>query len=192
MTESGRGRDRRYGEPWGRGHRGRDRGSLDGRTGAPGIGFDGQPARCNSRMARGDVRTAILALLTEQPRHGYQLIQQIRERSDGLWRPSAGSVYPALKQLSAEGLLQAEHSGGRRVFHLTEDGARYAADRDEELAAVWDAAGARLDNGIREFRALGAQVLMAVTQVSEAGTPRQLARAQEILTCRQGASVKPR
>lgn len=140
-----------------------------------------RPARRTTRMARGDIRTAILALLSENAQHGYQMIRHIAERSSGLWRPSAGSIYPALQQLSAEGLVRAEQSGGRRVFQLTDDGRRYIADRDEELAAVWDSIGERFDDGVLELRELAAQVLLAMTQVSEMGTPDQLAAAQEIL-----------
>lgn len=133
-------------------------------------------------MARGDIRIAILALLTENPQHGYQMIQQISERTNGLWRPSPGSIYPALQQLFAEGLVRAERSGGRRVFQLTEEGASHATDREDELAAVWDSVGERFDDNARMLRELGAQVLLATTQVSETGTPQQVTRAQEILT----------
>ena len=75
------------------------------------------------RVKRGDVRAAALALLAEEPRNGYQIIQGIGERSGGVWRPSPGSVYPALQQLEDEGLVQAETpEGGRRRYALTGEG----------------------------------------------------------------------
>ena len=72
------------------------------------------------RMARGDVRSAVLALLAEQPMHGYQIITEIAQRSDGAWKPSAGSVYPTLQQLADEGLVVATESEGRKTYTLTD------------------------------------------------------------------------
>ena len=69
-----------------------------------------QKAGGSSRMGRGDVRTAVLSLLAERPMHGYQIIQQIEERSGGSWKPSPGSVYPTLQMLADEGLIAAEES----------------------------------------------------------------------------------
>src|SRR3954451_17930996 len=71
------------------------------------------------RASRGDVRTGALLLLAEEPRNGYQIMQELEERSEGLWRPSPGSVYPALQQLEDEGLIRSEESDGRRLYHLT-------------------------------------------------------------------------
>ena len=86
-------------------------------------------------MRRGDVRAAALSLLAEGPRNGYQIIQEISERTNGVWRPSPGSVYPALQQLEDEGLIRAETSeSGRKAFALTDEGRAYAdshADKSE-------------------------------------------------------------
>ena len=80
-----------------------------------------RPADARPRVKRGDVRAAALALLADGPRNGYQIIQEISERSSGLWKPSPGSVYPALQQLEDEGLIAATTGeGGRRAFELTE------------------------------------------------------------------------
>src|SRR3954470_598837 len=78
--------------------------------------------RRGRRTSRGDIRLAVLALVAEQPRHGYEIIQEIAERTGGAWRPSPGSVYPTLSQLEDEGLVRVEQSEGRRVVHLTEAG----------------------------------------------------------------------
>jgi len=91
------------------------------------------------RARRGDVRAAALALLAEQPMNGYQIIQEIGERSGGVWRPSPGSIYPALQQLEDEGLIRAEAGeGGRRAFQLTDEGRTYVAAHPDELTAPWD------------------------------------------------------
>ena len=78
--------------------------------------------RVAPRMGRGDVRAAVLALLAEQPMHGYQIIREIEERSGGSWKPSPGSVYPTLQLLADEGLISAEESNGRKIYSLTDGG----------------------------------------------------------------------
>jgi DNA-binding PadR family transcriptional regulator len=98
--------------------------------------------RRGGRAKRGNVRAAALALLAEEPMNGYQIIQQISERSGGLWQPSPGSVYPALAQLEDENLIaQQDGAGGRRAYGLTDDGRRYAAEHAEELTAPWSVLG---------------------------------------------------
>ena len=85
-------------------------------------GFPGFLGR-GPRAGRGDVRAAILALLAEQPMHGYQIMRELGERSGGVWRPSPGSIYPTLQQLEDEELVRPETGdAGRRVFALTEAG----------------------------------------------------------------------
>ena len=132
------------------------------------------------RAKRGDVRAAALALLAEAPMNGYQIIQEISERSGGVWRPSPGSVYPALQQLEDEGLIRAEAGeGGRRAYVLTEDGRHYAEAHPDELDAPWDAVtgGAAAD-----MRKLIGQVAMAASQVLSAGSDAQIGQARRILT----------
>ncbi|MGB3414025.1 MAG: PadR family transcriptional regulator, partial [Microbacteriaceae bacterium] len=92
--------------------------------------------RAGTRMGRGDVRTAILALLTEEAMHGYQIIREIEQRSDGKWKPSAGSVYPTLQLLAEEGLIRAEESNGRKTYMLTDAGQEEASAAAEE--APWE------------------------------------------------------
>src|ERR1700731_1843201 len=111
----------------------------------PGAFAPGFPFRPSFRRAgRGDIRAAILALLAEQPMHGYQIIQELTERSGGAWRPSPGSVYPTLQQLEDEGLVRAvQTEAGRRVHELTEAGRAEAAATGRESAPWEDAAGER-------------------------------------------------
>ncbi len=128
-------------------------------------------------VRRGDVRTAILALLAEQPMHGYQIIGQLGERSGGMWRPSAGSVYPTLQQLEDEGLVKGEEKEGRKVYSLTEDG-KNAAAAGSKSRAPWDMPGSSDAVDLYGlFRPLGA----AVAQVSQVGTPETIAQARTIL-----------
>src|SRR4051794_41553959 len=83
------------------------------------------------RAGRGDVRAALLVLLAEEPRNGYGLMQEIESRSGGVWRPSPGSVYPALQQLEDEGLVRSVESGGRRQYELTDEGRAHVEEHRE-------------------------------------------------------------
>ena len=117
------------------------------------------------------------------PRNGYQIIQEISERTDGVWRPSPGSVYPALQQLEDEGLIRAETSeSGRKAFRLTDEGQAYAESHADELSASWDAVTGSVDDAEVELRGLIRQVIMAVTQVGQAGSAAQVKEAGKVLT----------
>jgi DNA-binding PadR family transcriptional regulator len=135
------------------------------------------------RARRGDVRAAALSLLAEQPLNGYQIIQQIAERSSGVWQPSPGSVYPALQQLEDEGLIRAESSeGGRRSYQLTDEGRAYAEAHPAELRAPWDVVTGGAGGAALEMRKLIGQVAMAAFQVVSAGTDEQAGQARQQLT----------
>jgi DNA-binding PadR family transcriptional regulator len=130
------------------------------------------------------VRAAVLVLLDEQPMHGYQLIQEIEERSGGVWQPSPGSVYPVLQQLEDEGLVRIEHSSGRKVAHLTKAGRTYVEDKRTELEAAWNTGSANVDERVTEIRNLGAlirQIAAAVKQLAQVGTVAQIAEAKNLL-----------
>lgn len=139
-------------------------------------GWGGGPRR--PRAARGDVRLAILALLAEAPRHGYQLIQDIGERSHGAWTPSPGAVYPALSALQDEGLIDEEKVEGRRVFSLTEAGRRYVEARSEEIGAVFAGFSQEQADEVEDLRHLMMGVGAAAMQVIAAGEADQ---ARQIL-----------
>jgi DNA-binding PadR family transcriptional regulator len=161
----------------GRGHR---RGG-GGRRGPAPFGFPDWGGRRGPRARRGDVRAALLALLAEEPRNGYQLMQEIEQRSDGMWRPSPGSVYPALQQLQDEGLVFSTEEEGRRHYDLTEDGRAYVAARSDELAAPWDSVKEDARRGHWELMQLMRQVGMATGQLLHAGTDAQIDEAQRVL-----------
>lgn len=134
------------------------------------------------KSKRGNVRAAILALLTEEPRNGYQVIQAIHERSGGAWKPSPGAVYPALSQLADEGLIRGEEGEGRKTFHLTDAGRAYVAEHPDEVAAPWEDVTADLHDDVHGLFRLAGQTGMAIVQVAQAGSPAQVAQAAEILS----------
>lgn len=130
------------------------------------------------RMRRGEIRTAVLAVLAEGSRHGYDVIQALEEKSNGAWRPSPGSVYPTLQLLEDQGLATSAERDGKRVYELTEEGRSEAAERIEEAGGPpW--AGGDGSGGLRAaVMALGA----AARQVGAAGSPTQVERAVAIIT----------
>ncbi len=145
-----------------------------------GRGFGGRGSG-GGRAARGDVRASVLALLSEQPRHGYQIITEITERSGGAWTPSPGSVYPVLQQLQDEGLVRPEEADGRRVFHLTELGTAYVKEHSDELKAPWAAVGGQPGPGIGELFEVFKQVAAAAWQVAQTGSEAQVEQARAVL-----------
>jgi DNA-binding PadR family transcriptional regulator len=134
--------------------------------------------RAGTRAGRGEVRSAVLALLAEKPRHGYEIIREIEERSGGSWKPSAGSVYPTLQLLADEGLISAEESNGRKIYSLTEAGRAVASDEtDSPFESADSAHGSR-------FAALpkaGVELAQAAAQVNRTGSAAQVSQAVAVL-----------
>src|SRR5256885_3118010 len=139
-----------------------------GAWGGPGFGPGGR----RRRRRRGDVRAAMLVLLAEEPRNGYGLMQEIEERSEGAWRPSPGSVYPALAQLEDEGLVRAEQEGSGRRFALTDEGRAYVEEHRSELGEPWANLGGEGGSNRDLRRAIG-ETAAAGMQVARAGSPPQ-------------------
>jgi len=135
-----------------------------------------------ARAKRGDVRAAILSLLAEKPLNGYQIMQELEQRSRGSWRPSPGAVYPALQQLEDEGLVQAETSSGGRVYSLTERGQVHVKEHPDEFAAPWeDANRSPCNDTVLGLFAELKQIAAAAVQVVHGGSIGQLREAQKIL-----------
>ena len=134
--------------------------------------------RAGSRMGRGDVRAAVLALLAEKPMHGYQIIHEIEERSGGTWKPSAGSVYPTLQLLADEGLVTAEEVNDRKVYSLTDTG-REAVSGDE--SAPWASADSKEGNRFSSLPKAGVELAQAAAQVGRSGSPAQISEAVKVL-----------
>ena len=133
------------------------------------------------KAGRGDVRAAILALLQEGPRNGYQIMSEIEERSGGAWRPSPGAVYPALAQLADEGLIVGEESGGRRTFRLTDAGREYVEQNPEMARGAWESAAQQEDWQVPGLFAEAARLGGGIVQIAHAGTPEQVRAAERLL-----------
>ncbi len=122
---------------------------------------------------------ALLMLLAEEPRNGYQLMQTIEERSDGSWRPSPGSVYPVLSQLEDEGLVRATEREGSRLFELTDTGRERVAEA-KDATPPWEAADDEV-GGRRNMRHLVGEVAAAAMQVAHLGDDQQIEQAIETM-----------
>jgi DNA-binding PadR family transcriptional regulator len=163
--ESG-GQSESFGQHHPHGHRDRE---GHGRRGGPGRG----------RAQRGDVRTAILQVLADEPMHGYQIMQTMRDRTAGAWRPSPGAVYPTIAQLEDEGLVTTREDGGRRLVTLTPEGTAYLEERSARLGDPFadfaeGTSGPDLRDPLHELQA-------AVRQIAVGGNPTQLEAAARVL-----------
>jgi DNA-binding PadR family transcriptional regulator len=129
------------------------------------------------------VRAAIISLLSEGALNGYQIIQEINERTGGLWRVSSGSVYPTISQLEDEGLIEPTEGNGRKLFALTQAGREHADQNAEQLARLWTAGAedARLGEML-QYRELISGLAAATRQVYEVGTQAQRDEAKQVLT----------
>ena len=159
----------------------RDRGRWDGPPDHVGWGPGrrgrrGGPGR---RARRGDVRAAALALLGERPMHGYEMIQELEERTDGVWRPSPGAVYPALQLLEDQGFVTADAEAGKRLYSLTDAGREEAAKLGDRKP--WDDVTAGIDPTQFRLRDALGPIAVAARQVAIDGTPGQQAAAADIL-----------
>jgi DNA-binding PadR family transcriptional regulator len=110
--------------------------------------------------------------------HGYEMIQELEERSAGRWRPSAGSIYPTLQLLADEGLVSAEEIDGRHVYSLTDKGRKAAEQRSER--SPWE--DGEEGSPHHRLRDAAMQLGRAAMQVGQAGSDDQVKRAAEILT----------
>jgi DNA-binding PadR family transcriptional regulator len=134
----------------------------------------------HGRARRGNVKAAILAVLVEKPMHGYEVMQQLEERSGGMWRPSPGSIYPTLQLLEDQGLVKSEEVEGRRVFSLTDDGKTEAA-AIVQRGAPWATSESGPEGARFKMRGAMIQLIAAVKQVGMAGSPEQIDKTLEIL-----------
>ncbi len=167
----GRGRGR-HRPPFGRGSFPYDPFFFGGRGGG---------RRRGPRARRGAIRAALLLLLAEEPRNGYQLMQEIEHRSGGVWQPSPGSVYPALAQLEDEGLVRTEEREGRRTFVLTDAGRDYVSERRDRLVAPWEEMSESVDDDVAALVGEIRQVAMAAGQIAHVGDERQVTEARKVL-----------
>ncbi|MFI5027914.1 MAG: PadR family transcriptional regulator [Solirubrobacterales bacterium] len=136
--------------------------------------------RGGPRARRGDIRAAALALLSERPMHGYEMIKEIEERTGGAWIPSAGSIYPTLQMLEDEGLISGQEVEGKRRFTLTDAGTAERKSRDEE-EAPWDAVRAGVDPEQIQLRDAVRKLHHSIGQVFHAADEGQQRRIRELL-----------
>jgi DNA-binding PadR family transcriptional regulator len=111
--------------------------------------------------------------------HGYEMIQELDSRTNGIWRPSPGSVYPTLQLLEDEGLIEAVADGGRKRYHLTDTGRAEA-----ETAAQnppWSSIGDDTMSQVQDFRDAAVGIMGALRQVGFNGTTEQRQKALEVL-----------
>lgn len=139
--------------------------------------LDPRPA---PRVGRGEVRTAVLALLAEQPMHGYQMIQEIELRTAGQWKPSAGSIYPTLQMLTDAGIITAEEANGRKTYSLTDEGTVEAVNA--AASAPWIDADKHGHPALRLLPKASVGLAQVVAQVGQSGTPEQIEEAAELLS----------
>lgn len=174
-AEPGRRRGPRSEDHRPHGHRG---GGREGRRGGP-AGPGAPFGRGRGRAQRGDVRTAILLLLADQPMHGYQIMQAMSDRTGGAWHPSPGAIYPTIAQLEDEGLVTTKEEGGRRLVTLTDEGRTYLEERSARLGDPFaDFAGAADRPDLRDPMH---QLVAAVRQIEVGGNATQLGAASQVL-----------
>jgi DNA-binding PadR family transcriptional regulator len=133
------------------------------------------------KARRGDIRTAALLLLAEEPRNGYQIMQEVEQRSEGVWRPSAGSVYPALQQLEDEGLIRSQESDGRKLVTITDAGRELLAKRADDAPAPWQQMSGEAGDDVVDLGRVMRSLASAFVQVMRTGSADQIASAREIL-----------
>ncbi|MGJ6979577.1 PadR family transcriptional regulator [Aestuariimicrobium soli] len=157
------------------------RGFGFGPFGGPGFGPGGHRGR-GGRARRGDVRLAALLLIAEGPRNGYQIIQELGERSEGAWKPSPGAIYPALSQLTDEGLIRETEVEGRKVFEITEAG-RAEAEQSADRQAPWEQASEGIEGSPagQLFRAFGS-LAQAAKAVAQTGDEALVQQATDLVT----------
>lgn len=150
--------------------------------GGPGFGPGFGPrhhGRGGRSGRRGNVRAAILALLTERPMHGYEMIQELDQRTGGVWRPSPGSVYPTLQLLEDEGLIKSDQGAGRKAYTLTEAGQAEATTAAAN--APWAEFSAETVASGHDTREAIAGIAMALRQIGYERDQERWNRAVEVL-----------
>jgi DNA-binding PadR family transcriptional regulator len=108
-------------------------------------------------------------------------MQEVEERSDGVWRPSPGSVYPALQQLEDEGLIRSEEIEGRKLFALTDAGRAFVQERGTDKPAPWEQMSGEFSSEAHELGRLMREVAFAFAQVIRTGSPSQVSKAHDVL-----------
>jgi DNA-binding PadR family transcriptional regulator len=127
------------------------------------------------------VRAAVLLLLEEQDRNGYQIIQELTQRSNETWRPSPGSIYPVLQQLEDEGLVAIRATESGRTYGLSEAGKALVNEKREQFGTPWENKDEGFRESAQELALAARQVAMATRQVLVAGSDAQRSQVATLL-----------
>jgi DNA-binding PadR family transcriptional regulator len=123
-----------------------------------------------------------LLLIAEEPRNGYQLMQTLEERTEGRWRPSPGSVYPALSQLEDQGFVRQVETDAGKAYEITDAGREHLAERGDHKPP-WEETE---EEGVTDTHKAYAKILgstaKAAAQILRDGDEEQIAKATELLT----------
>jgi DNA-binding PadR family transcriptional regulator len=130
------------------------------------------------RAGRGDIGPIVLRVLREKPMHGYEIIRNLEERSHGMWRPSAGSIYPTLQLLEEQELVTSNEESGKKVYSLTKAG-REAAD-ESKGEHPWESK-ARAGTHFMEMRGTIHETILLLKDIAFNGNEKQLAEVKAIL-----------
>lgn len=116
----------------------------------------GPGARRGRMFDQGDLKLVVLRLLDEKPRHGYEIIKALEERSGGLYSPSPGAVYPTLQLLEELGYARAvDEGGGRKIYEITDEGRRHLAEHRSTVEDVFERVASAAGAGADVMRELG-------------------------------------
>ena len=162
--------------------RGRGRGGRGRWAGGPRWAFGPEPwLGPGGRRGRGAIRASVLLILADAPMHGYQLMQELAERSGGAWRPSPGAIYPALQRLEDAGMIVGEDtSDDRRVYRLTDEGRKIAERLKADGVTPWESIDPAAAAHLELKREIG-QLARAVMQVARDGSPQQRQKVETLL-----------
>ncbi len=138
----------------------------------------GRHAGFGFRARRGNLAPTILRLLLEKPMHGYEIISTLEEKTHGMWRPSAGAIYPTLQLLEEQELVASKEQSGKRVYSLTESGRKQANEQTDEPA--WN------DERIAKLRSAAKRRVVLETiglmrNITLTGTDEDITAAEQIL-----------
>lgn len=138
------------------------------------------PRRGMRRMRRGILKFALLKLLEELPRHGYDLIRAVREKG---WGAGAGSVYPLLAALESAGLIAGREEGDRRVYDITEKGRQVLGERAADLERLLHEEGEEEaeDESFAQLRDCADKLMRAISQLGPTTKPETIGHACELL-----------
>src|SRR5581483_4879670 len=170
------------------GHRGFGWGR--GRHGGPGGFGGGDMFRVGRMFAQGDLKLLVLALVAEQPRHGYEIIKVIEEKTSGVYSPSPGIVYPTLTFLEESGYLVSESEGSKKLYKITEEGESYLKSNRDIVDVILDRLTAFGRRAAKMRRAFGLDQDAKLPQVVDAAISNLREAANKRLEANEESETK--